>query len=221
LSDELEKALAELRDRMVTEIRGHAARTLPAPHEIGEEVLAALGRVPRHAFVPEELVPFAYIDSPLPIGHGKTISQPFIVALMTALLDVRPGDRVLEVGTGLGYQAAVLAELAAEVYTIEIIAELAEEAALNFEGRTGIHTRIGDGARGWLDAAPFDRVLVAAAPEMIPPALLAQLRPGGRMVIPAGIENDQKLYLVEKTAAGETLTEEVLAVRFSPLVLSH
>ena len=223
MSDDLEGALAELRERMVADIRTHAARAVPAPHEIHERVLEVLGRVPRHAFVPEGLVPFAYVDSPLPIGHGKTISQPFIVALMTALLDLQPDDRVLEIGTGLGYQAAVLAELAGEVFTIEIIHELAEQAAVNLSahGYAAVRTRIGDGGRGWPEEGPFDKLLVAAAPELIPPALIAQLRPGGRMVVPAGVEDAQQLYLVEKSPADETRTEAILAVRFSALVLSH
>lgn len=190
---------------------------------LSEAVIQAMGRVPRHEFVPAELRLFAYLDQPLPIGQGKTISQPFIVALMTDLLDPQPEDRVLEVGTGLGYQAAVIAELAAQVYTVDIIEELSQTASkrLNELGYDNVEVRTGDGCRAWLDQAPFDKIAVAAAPELIPPSLLHQLKPGGKMIIPAGLESSQQLILVEKDQQGAVNTEEILPVRFSSLTLLH
>jgi len=165
----------------------------------------------------------AYVDSPVPIGYGKTISQPFMVALMTDLLDVQPTDRVLEVGTGLGYQSAILSYLADTVYTVEIVEELASEAKerLTSYGIDNVVCRIGDGSVGWLEHAPFDKLLVAAAPELILPTLLSQLKPGGRMVIPAGIEDAQQLMLVEKDADGRLHTREIMPVRFSALEVPH
>ena len=192
-------------------------------HSLDDRVLEAMARVPRQEFVPYELRPHAYFDGPLPIGFEKTISQPFIAALMTDLLDVRDGDRVLEVGTGLGYHAAVLAELGAEVFTVEIVEELAEQAGENLKssGYTGFEARIGDGSKGWMEHAPFDRILVCAAPELIPPALIAQLKPGGAMVVPAGVPGTQQLMRVDKNSAGKVSTREVLAVSFSPLEVAH
>ena len=186
-------------------------------------VIAAMAQVPRHAFVPGELQHAAYADSPIPIGYGKTVSQPFMVALMTDLLGIEEGDRVLEVGTGLGYHAAVLAELADQVFTVEIHAELAREG----EDRLGaldcrnIHFKIGDGAQGWPEHAPFDRIMVAAAPELLPPALLQQLKPGGRMVVPAGLPDQQQLLVVDKGLDGRIETREIVQVVFSPLIASH
>ena len=178
-----------------------------------------MGRVPRHAFVPAEVQPFAYINSPLPIGYGKTISQPFIVALMTDLLDVRDEHVVLEVGTGFGYQAAILAELAHRVYSVEIIQEIAEQARkrLSAMGYRNIDLRLGNGALGWPEHAPYDRIMVTAAPDLIPAALIQQLRDGGKMVIPTGIPDQQQLMLVEKSQQGRISTQEILAVRFSEL----
>jgi protein-L-isoaspartate(D-aspartate) O-methyltransferase len=149
-------------------------------------VLAAMRDVPRHLFVPDHLRPQAYEDRPLPIGQGQTISQPFIVAYMTEALDVRPTDRVLEIGTGSGYQAAVLARLAGEVYTIEIVPELARQAAARLMSYANVRVREGDGYAGWPERAPFHRMMVTAAPERIPQPLIDQLAPGGRMVIPVG-----------------------------------
>lgn len=190
---------------------------------LGERVLEALLRVPRQDYVPVELRAYAYADSPLPIGSGKTISQPFMAALMTDLLEIEPADRVLEIGTGLGYQAALLCEVAAKVYTVEILDDLAEQAdrRLAAAGYRNLDLRIGDGAQGWPEYAPFDKIMVTAAPELIPPALIQQLKPGGRMVIPAGLEDDQQLLLGEKDETGRFQTQEIIPVRFSPLISSH
>ena len=209
------------RQRMVATI---AAETIFACASLGKAALAkrvldALGRVPRHDFVPAELQPFAYVNSPLPIGCGKTISQPFIVALMTDLLDVQATDRVLEIGTGLGYQAAVLAELCGSVHSVEIIEELANAARERLRRRkhAKIKLKIGNGYYGWPEHAPYDKIIVTAAPDLLPPPLIAQLASGGRMVIPAGLPGEQRLLLVEKDAAGTITTTDVLAVRFSEL----
>ncbi|UUZ76243.1 protein-L-isoaspartate(D-aspartate) O-methyltransferase [Polaromonas sp. P1(28)-13] len=179
----------------------------------------AMAKVPRHEFVLLELRPYAYADMPLPSGFDKTISQPFIVAVMTDLLDLRPTDTVLEIGTGLGYQTAILAELAQHVYSMEIIEELAAQAKqrLARQGHTNIDIRIGNGCHGWPEHAPFDKVLVTAAPELIPAPLINQMKPGGKMVIPAGLPGGQQLILVEKDASGSVSTREILPVRFSLL----
>ena len=174
-------------------------------------------RVPRHVFVPESQRADAYEDRPLPIGHGQTISQPYIVAFMTQALDVRATDRVLEIGTGSGYQAAVLCELAKEVYTIEIVTPLAERAreTLTGLGYRNVHVRAGNGYLGWPEQAPFDRVIVTAAPEEVPTALVDQLNAGGLMAIPVG-GIDQELRILRKNTAGlETL--QTLPVRFVPM----
>ena len=223
--DATDSQLLSLREEMVEQVANHATVTgeETGREPLNDRVLAAMQEVPRHAFVPTALKLLAYIDSPLPIGHGKTISQPFIVALMLDLLDLEPDDRVLEVGTGLGYQAAVLARLVATVYTVEIIQELASEAAnrVGELGCTNVQIGTGDGGQGWPEHAPFDKVIVAAAPELMPPPLLNQLKPGGRMVIPAGMPDAQRLILVEKDARGRLDTTEILPVRFAPLVTSH
>jgi protein-L-isoaspartate(D-aspartate) O-methyltransferase len=181
-------------------------------------VLAALRRVPRHEFVPASVRSQAYADHPLPIGEGQTISQPYIVALMTELLHVSPGQRVLEIGTGSGYQAAVLADLGVEVYTIEIVEKLATTARALLErlGYRKVHVRAGDGYRGWPDAAPFDRIIVTAAPPQVPQPLIDQLKPGGRLVVPEG-DRDQDLVLYTKSADGTLRREKVLPVRFVPM----
>ena len=186
---------------------------------LGRRVLDAMAKVPRHAFVRLELQPFAYDDTPLPSGYGKTISQPFIVALMTDLLDLQPTDIVLEVGTGLGYQTAILAELAQHVYSIELIEELALEARqrLARQGCSNVELRVGDGRAGWPDHAPFDKIIVTAAPDLVPASLIYQLKPGGRMVIPAGLPDEQQLLLVEKDSNDTLSTREILPVRFSLL----
>jgi protein-L-isoaspartate(D-aspartate) O-methyltransferase len=189
------------------------ARDITSPR-----VLEAMRTVPRHRFVPEPLRERAYDDSPLPIGLGQTISQPYIVAFMTQALDVQPGHRVLEIGTGSGYQAAVLAELTSEVYSIEVVPELAERARttladLNYDR---VRLRVGNGYLGWPEQAPFDRIIVTAAPPEIPPALVAQLKAGGLMAIPVG-EGEQELRILRRTATGlETL--QTLPVRFVPMV---
>jgi protein-L-isoaspartate(D-aspartate) O-methyltransferase len=181
-------------------------------------VLGALARVPRHLFVPEEARSGAYMDTPLPIGYGQTISQPYIVALMSSLLDVKPGDKVLEIGTGSGYQAAVLSELGAEVYTIEIVAPLGQDARRTLDdlGYRGVHTRIGDGYQGWPDQAPFDGIIVTAAPPHIPKPLLDQVKVGGRIVLPVG-EGLQDLLVLTKQPDGSFNRRPVLPVRFVPM----
>ena len=190
---------------------------------LDRRVLAAMAEVPRHDFVPPELRHLAYEDSPLPIGCDKTVSQPFMVALMTDLLDIEPGAKVLEIGTGFGYHAAILAGLAKAVFTVEIHEELAREARARLEALDyhNIEFKIGDGAQGWPEHAPFDRILVAAAPGLLPAALIQQLRPGGRMVVPAGLPDAQQLLVVDKDADGRIETREVLQVVFSPLIHSH
>ena len=174
---------------------------------------------PRHVFVPEDMRSRAYSDTPLPIGHGQTISQPFIVAYMTELLQLEPDDKVLEIGTGSGYQAAVLAQLTPEVYTIEIIKPLAERAkkALADQGYEDVKTKNADGYFGWEEHAPFDAIIVTAAAGHVPPPLWEQLKPGGRMVIPIGGQYEvQRLVVVEKTKEGQRRSQSVMAVRFVP-----
>ena len=182
-------------------------------------VLETLRQVPRHLFVPTAWQPFAYWETPLPIGYSQTISQPYIVAFMCEALELKPQDRVLEIGTGSGYQAAVLAHLAREVYSIEIVEALGKEAAerLRRFRYSNLHLRIGDGYRGWPEAAPFDAVIVTAAPDHIPPALVEQLRDGGRLVLPLGRYNDEELVRLRRTSQG--LQKEVLLpVQFVPMV---
>ena len=180
-------------------------------------VLTAMRTVPRHEFVPRTLVAWAYDDSPLPIGHDQTISQPYIVALMTELAALGPTTKVLEIGTGSGYQAAVLAEVAKDVYSIEIVEPLARraEATLRRLGYARVHVRSGDGYRGWPEAAPFDAVIVTAAPGKVPAPLLEQLAPGGRLVIPVGTD-DQMLEVHRRTDAG-VMVERTIPVRFVPM----
>jgi protein-L-isoaspartate(D-aspartate) O-methyltransferase len=187
------------------------------PTTLDAGVLEAMRRVPRHDFVPANLRELAYDDRPLPIGYGQTYFQPYIVALMTDLLRLPPRGRALEIGTGSGYQAAVLAELGHQVYTIEIVPALAEQAAkrLSDLGYTTVHVRRGDGYYGWPEAAPFDAIVVTAAATQIPPPLLEQLKPGGRMVIPVGAAFlVQQLMLIEKHADGTIRTEALLPVAF-------
>ncbi len=217
----VEDQFTTMRREMAAQIARHARQVAPETGraELSAKVLRAMESVSRHEFVPAELRAFAYVDSPLPIGFDKTISQPFIVALMTDVLDLQPEDKVLEVGTGLGYQAAILARLARMVYSVEIIEELAQSAQRRLAegGVENVEVAVGDGSRGWAEHAPFDKILVAAAPDLIPTPLLAQLKPGGRMIIPAGLEDAQKLIQVEKNPEGQLHTSELLAVRFSAL----
>jgi protein-L-isoaspartate(D-aspartate) O-methyltransferase len=211
----------ELRRQMIAVI---AAETVFLTGELGKaslerRVLEIMGRVPRHEFVPVELRAYAYANTPLPIGFEKTISQPFIVALMTDLLALRPEDRVLEIGTGLGYQAAILSRLAHTVYSVEIIEELAAQAKkrLAAQGCANVQLRLGNGFHGWPEHAPFDKIIVTAGTDLVPPPLLYQLKPGGRMVIPTGLPDSQQLVLVEKDADGRIKAKEFLRVRFSLL----
>ena len=187
-------------------------------------VMAVLGTVPRHRFVPPDQVHAAYRNRPLPIGYGQTISQPYIVALMTDLMNVQPDHVVLEIGTGSGYQAAILAELAQTVCTIEIVEPLAHEAGerLRALGYAKVRTKAGDGYYGWEDCGPFDAIMVTAAASHVPPPLVRQLKPGGRMVIPVGPPFlAQHLMLVEKRADGTILTRQILPVAFVPLTGKH
>jgi protein-L-isoaspartate(D-aspartate) O-methyltransferase len=208
--------------RLLADIAEETCQTrfLTGIGELDSRVMAAMGEVPRHAFVPEDLRPRAYDNGPLPIGHGQTISQPFIVALMTDLLRPRAGDAILEVGAGSGYQAAVLAELAKRVYTVEIVPSLAKEAAERLErlGYGNVEVRCGDGYGGWPEHAPFDGILVAAAAPHVPQPLVDQLKPGGRLVIPVGLPySAQELLLIEKSPDGGLVRRTVLPVAFVPL----
>jgi protein-L-isoaspartate(D-aspartate) O-methyltransferase len=220
---EAQADLSAERARMVTTIEAHAKQASIAlgRDSVAPEILKVVGDVPRHEFVPDGLRGDAYADRPLPIGYGQTISQPFIVALMTDLMRVRPDHVVLEVGTGSGYQAAVLAHLARRVHTIEIVPALAESAAERLQrlGYDNVATRSGDGYYGWEEAAPFDGIMVTAAASQIPPPLIQQLKPGGRMVIPLGAPFAlQRLVLVERnTDDGRVTTRQLLPVAFVPL----
>ena len=217
----MDDPFATARAQMLAQIVAETAMTaeVTGVAEISPRVLEAIARVPRHEFVPVELRPAAYANTPLPVGCGKTISQPYIVALMTELLAVGGNDRVLEIGSGFGYQASILSHLAHEVYTVELIEELARGAQRRFNALkiATVQIKIGNGYYGWPEHAPFDRIMVTAAPDLIPPPLLAQLKPGGRMMIPTGIPDDQQLVLVEKSASGQISTRNVLPVRFSSL----
>ena len=188
------------------------------------QVLQAMRKIPRHLFIPGEYQSIAYGDHPVPIGYGQTISQPYIVALMTQILNLKQKDRVLEIGTGSGYQIAVLAEITGEVYTIEIIENLYKTATerLTRLGYKNVKTLCGDGYFGWKEHAPYDVIIVTAASDHIPPPLLGQLKKGGRMCIPVGPPNQvQRLVLVHKDEAGRVYTKDVLTVRFVPLIRSH
>lgn len=215
--------MAEQHRQMLDAIAEDAADTarLTGRKALSAPVMAAMAKVRRDRFVPEKEAPYAYVNRPRPIGHGQTISQPFVVALMTDLLDLAPGDRVLEIGTGSGYQAAVLAEIGAKVFTIEVVEALAAKAAeaLRKEGYGTVEVRFGDGYKGWPEEAPFDAVIVTAAPEKIPDALVAQMKPGARMVVPVGRQGDaQALYRCVKRDDGELDCRNVLPVAFVPMV---
>jgi protein-L-isoaspartate(D-aspartate) O-methyltransferase len=210
-----------LRRHMLAEISAATAHVsgLIGKAALDERVMTAMGKVPRHEFVPIELQPFAYANMPLPIGFNKTISQPFIVALMTDLLDVNADDTVLEIGTGFGYQAAILAQLAREVYSIEVVEELGQQARqrLRRQGCTNVKLKIANGYHGWSEHAPFDRIMVTAAPDLVPPPLIHQLKNGGKMVVPAGLPDAQQLVVVDKDGNGRVTMRQILPVRFSQL----
>ncbi|MFC5519644.1 protein-L-isoaspartate(D-aspartate) O-methyltransferase [Polaromonas jejuensis] len=213
---------ASERRRMTEEITVLAGETRAeiGKRALDERVMAVMGKVPRHEFVPASQLPYAYQNRPLPIGHGQTISQPYIVALMTDLARVEPGHKVLEVGTGSGYQAAVMAHLARAVYTIEIVEPLGLQAQQRLQklGYDNVQVRVGDGYHGWEEHAPYDAILVTAAASHIPPPLIRQLKAGGRMVIPVGAAfMVQQLMLVEKNSDGTISTRQILPVRFVPL----
>ena len=211
----------KVRRQMLAEIATEAVLTVGHTGRAGfsERVMDAMARLPRHEFVPVELQPYAYLNRPLPIGYEKTISQPFIVALMTDLLEPDVHDVGLESGAGAGYPAAIRAGLVKRVYTMEIVEELAQgaERRLKRLGYGNVEVRRGNGYYGWPEHAPYHKIMVTAAADLIPPPLLAQLKPGGRMVIPTGIPDRQTLVLVEKSPSGQLSTREVLAVRFSEL----
>ena len=216
-----EEHLAVLRRHMVEMIAIHVDL---ASEELGraaldERVMAVMGRVPRHHFVPASMAPYAYQDMPLPIGFDKTISQPFIVALMTDLLAPQPHEAVLEIGTGLGYQTALLAELSGQVWSVEIIEEFAShaEALLQALGYANVGIRVGDGSRGWPEHAPFDKILVTVAAERTPPALIEQLKQGGRLVLPMGPQEAQFLTVIDKDATGRLDARKLIPVRFTRL----
>jgi protein-L-isoaspartate(D-aspartate) O-methyltransferase len=216
-----EEHLALFRRHMVEIVDMHVEL---ASEEIGKDRLdprlrTALLRVQRHLFVPAQLALAAYQDTPLPIGFDKTVSQPFIGALMLDMLDLHPGEQVLEIGTGLGYQSAVMAEMGAEVWSVEIVEEFANEAVMRLRafGYGDVQVRTGDGTRGWAEHAPFDKILVTAAAAAPPQAVVDQLRPGGRLVMPLGGKDVQQLSVVEKTLDGRVSMRAVIPVRFTQL----
>ena len=215
---------AELRADLVAEVRYYDRLARDSETMFRDDVMAALGNVERHEFLPNGEKRFAYENRPLPIGHGQTISQPYIVALMTDLIDPQPRDVVLEVGTGSGYQAAVLAEIVKRVYSIEIVEPLFNSASERLEhlGYDNISTRLGDGYYGWKRHGPYDAIVVTAAASHVPPPLIQQLKPGGRMVIPVGGRwMTQQLLLIERTRQDEIITKQIAAVRFVPLTGEH
>jgi protein-L-isoaspartate(D-aspartate) O-methyltransferase len=209
-------------DRFAAERQRMVRQQIEARGVRDARVLEAMRRVPRHRFVPDGMQALAYEDHPLPIGHDQTISQPFIVAWMTEALAATPQSRVLEIGTGSGYQAAVLGEIAAEVYTIEIVEPLARRSRVVLAelGYRNVHVRHGDGYKGWPDKAPFDAIMVTAAPEEVPPPLIEQLAMGGRLVIPVGGRGMQQMTVITKTPAG-LHREERMPVRFVPFTRDH
>jgi protein-L-isoaspartate(D-aspartate) O-methyltransferase len=212
---------ASMREHLIAEIEAEAMLTAAytGKPEFSASVMQVIGRVPRHEFVPVELQPYAYLNRPLPIGFEKTVSQPYIVALMTDMLELQSDDVVLEIGSGAGYQAAIVAELAKRVYTVDLIEELAASAQRRLKrlGYHNIEVHIGNGYHGWAEHAPYDKIIVTAACDLIPVPLIGQLKAGGRMVIPTGIAEKQVLTLVEKSASGRLSTRDTLPVRFSVL----
>jgi protein-L-isoaspartate(D-aspartate) O-methyltransferase len=207
--------------QMVAMIKAQTALvgSLIGKNALDDRVIKVLTRVPRHEFVPIDLQAYAYANTPVPIGFDKTISQPFMVAVMTDLLDLQPEDTVLEIGTGLGYQTAILAELARKVYSVEIVEELGQSAAQRLKrlGYTNIELRIGNGCSGWPDHAPFEKLIVTAAPDLIPATLIDQLKAGGRMVIPVGLPDAQQLVLARKQPNGRMAIKDIMPVQFSAL----
>lgn len=215
-------AFADARSQMVQQVskRTQATAQVTGVTEIAPRILDAMDRVPRHQFVPEKLQRFAYLPTPLPLGHGQNIASPYIVALMTHLADIEDGARVLETGTGAGYQAAVLTELGADVVSVEVIEPIANTARVNLAetGHADVETHIGDGYYGWPEGAPYDAILVKEALNHVPKPLIAQLKPDGRLVLPLGpLDGRQTLTVVTKTGEGKTERRRVLPVRFSPL----
>lgn len=216
----------ELRRIMVRTIEAyaHASRELTGRDTFNPDLIRVMGEVPRHKFVPDAIKEYAYADQPLPIGYDKTTSQPFIVALMLELLDIESDDIVLEIGTGLGFQAAIISRLATKVYSMEIIEELASDAMERL-GRLGfynIEILVGNGYYGSAGNAPFDKIVVGAAPEQVPLPLIEQLKPGGRMVVPVGpADEEQQLKVIHKDRDDKLHTENKLAVAFAPLVMAH
>ena len=214
---------ASEKQALIAQIISETAETvgMTGRKTLAPRLLAALGKVRREAFVPRTEVGLAYENHPLPIGHGQPISQPFIVAIITELLDLKPDDIVLEIGTGSGYQAAILASLVRKVYSVEVISELAKAAreALTSEGLDNVEIRCGDGASGWPEHGPYDAIIVTAAATEVPPALIAQLKPGGRMIIPVGPRFEaQRLVLLRKDDTGKMEQRDVMGVAFVPLV---
>ena len=221
-----DKDYALQRQKLMQTVAEHVRETSDylGRETLDPRVTAALAGVPRHEFVPERLRDRAYDNRPLPIGHSQTISQPYIVAIMTDLLELRPQDRVLEIGTGSGYQAAILATLIPQVYSIEIIEPLGEAARERLArlGFDNVQVRIGDGYYGWEEHAPFDAIVVTAAASHVPPPLIQQLKPGGRMIIPVGSHfMTQQLLLINKDMNGEVRTRQILPVAFVPLTGGH
>ena len=215
-----------LRHKMMEEVLADIALEDPntGNSTLSISVVAAMQKVERHLFVPASQVMSAYLNRPLPIGYGQTISQPLIVAMMTELMQVKDSDRILEIGTGSGYQAAVLGEIAKSVYSIEIIHPLGEQAAKRLKslGYDNVHVRIGDGYYGWPEVSPFDAIIVTAAASHVPPALLKQLKPGGRILIPLGMHfMTQYLMLIEKQMDGSVTSRQILPVRFVPFTREH
>jgi protein-L-isoaspartate(D-aspartate) O-methyltransferase len=209
----------EQRREMVAAIRAiaeHLAAEIGKP-TLDDRVLRAMAKVPRHEFVPVEVQPYAYLNRPLPIGFDKTISQPLMVAVMTDLVEPKPDDVVLEIGTGLGYQSAILGELVRKVYSVEIIDELAQRAVRQLKSYANVEVRLGNGYFGWPEHAPFDKVIVTAAADLIPLPLINQLKNGGKLVTPVGLPNAQKLVVAERDLDGKVKTKEIMQVLFSML----
>lgn len=214
------------RDALVSDVEAMVSSTRDYLQQdtLDRRVLDAMRKVPRHEFIPANRRAYAYLNQPVGIGYGQTISQPYIVAIMTDLIKPKPGSKVLEIGTGSGYQAAMLAELGVDIYSIEIIEPLAKQAAINLKqaGYGNVHTRTGDGYYGWESEAPFDGIVVTAVASHIPPPLIKQLKPGGNMIIPVGTAfMTQYLVLVNKDVDGQVTTRQILPVSFVPLTGSH